>query len=63
MSRESTPVLAGAIPTFERFMTVWEVLAETEPKVAPAIRVGLDVAYKYYHKMDQTHAYVVAMCT
>lgn len=62
MSREKNPVLAGAIPTIERFMTGWERLAVKKPELAPAIQVGLDVANKYYKKMDDTKAYVVAMC-
>ena len=63
MSNEKTPVLAGAIPTFERFMTSWERLAARNPNIAPAIKKGLKCAYKYYKRMDDTDAYVVAMCT
>lgn len=62
MSKEKNPVLAGAIPTIERFMTNWERLAVKQPRLAPAIRAGLKVANKYYRKMDDTQAYVVAMC-
>jgi hypothetical protein len=62
MSKEKTPVLAGTIPSFERFMTSWEKLAEKNKHLAPAIKVGLSFAYKYYTKMDHTSAYVVAMC-
>jgi hypothetical protein len=62
MSKEKTPVLAGTIPTFERFMTAWERLAARNKSLAPAIRKGLDAAYKYYKRMDNTDAYVVAMC-
>lgn len=62
MSNEKNPVLAGAIPTFERFMTSWEKLRDQQPMLAPAINAGLKVARKYYSKMDDTHAYVVAMC-
>ena len=62
MSKEKTPVLAGTIPSFERFMTSWEKLAERNQHLAPAINVGLKFAYKYYKKMDDTSAYMVAMC-
>jgi hypothetical protein len=61
MSRESHPVLSGAIPTFEQFMTVWEKLSEEQPNLAPLIQRGLDCAYMYYARMDHTHAYTIAM--
>ncbi|KAF8266727.1 hypothetical protein EI94DRAFT_1584030, partial [Lactarius quietus] len=47
MSSESTPVLSGAIPSFEMFMTSWENLAERNSHLQPLIQPGLDVAYKY----------------
>ena len=64
MSSDKTPVIAGAVPSFKRFMTVWEDLAgnDSMQDVAPAIRVGLEWAYKYYQRMDATSAYVVNMC-
>lgn len=39
MSSDKTPVIAGAVPSFERFMTVWEDLAgnDSMQDVAPAI--------------------------
>ena len=55
-------MLAGTIPSFERFMTSWEKLAKKNQHLAPAIKVGLKFAYKYYNKMDDTSAYMVAMC-
>jgi hypothetical protein len=62
MSKEKTPVLAGVIPTFERFMTAWEKLSEKNPHLAVAINKGLMFANKYYKKMDETKAYILAMC-
>lgn len=62
MSKEKTPVLAGTIPSFERFMTSWEKLAKKNEHLAPAIKIGLKFAYKYYRRMDDTSAYMVAMC-
>ena len=63
MSSDKTPVLAGAVPSFERFMSVWEDLTKDESMqdVEPAIRAGLKCAYKYYNRMDRTSAYVVNM--
>lgn len=62
MAAEKTPVLAGAIPTLERFMSRWEWLAQLQEDVAPAIRAGLDVAYRYYSRMDSTDVYIISMC-
>ena len=62
MSKEKNPILAGAIPTIEHFMTNWEWLAVKQPRLAPAIWASLKVANKYYQKMDDTQAYIVAMC-
>lgn len=56
------PVLAGVIPTFERFMSAWEVLSVKNPHLKDAIKVGLSFANKYYKKMDDTIAYILAMC-
>ena len=55
-------MLAGVIPTFERFMSAWETLSEKNPHLAVAINKGLSFASKYYKKMDDTKAYILAMC-
>ena len=61
MSSESNPILAGAIPCFEMFMTTWEKLAALHPNLAPWIKTGLDWATSYYSRMDHTNAYIVSM--
>jgi hypothetical protein len=61
MSREQTPVLAGSLPAFEMFMTAWDALAEKHPRLKPFIDIGLVWARKYYCRMDNTRAYVIAM--
>ena len=63
MSRESTPVLSGAIPSFEMFMTAWERFSERHPHLKPLVKPGLDLAYKYYGRMDRTSSYIIAMRT
>jgi hypothetical protein len=63
LTSERTPMLAGVLPCFEMLMTQWENLAKDMPKLKPYIQPGLDSAYKYYNRMDDTKAYVVAMCT
>jgi hypothetical protein len=61
MSGESTPILCGAVPAFEMFMTRWESLIQDHPRLKPLIQPGLDCAYKYYGRMDRTQAYIIAM--
>jgi hypothetical protein len=62
MSYEIHPVLAGVIPFYERFMTEWESLRRTRPRVARHIDRGMEVAIKYYKRFDNTTAYIIAMC-
>ena len=62
MSAESMPVLSGAVPSFEIFMTRWEKLRTKFPELKPWVDIGLEWATKYYTRMDDTDAYVVAMC-
>ena len=61
MSAERMPVLSGAIPAFEMFMTTWEQLGEKNPHLSRWTSVGVSWAVKYYERMDQTRAYVVSM--
>ena len=62
MSGERTPILSGAIPAFEMFMSRWENLTQDHPRLKPLIEPGLDWAYMYYGRMDHTRAYIIAMC-
>lgn len=62
MSNESLPRLGSAVPCFELFMSAWETLGATMPRVKPWTDLGLEWATKYYKRMDDTRAYVVAMC-
>jgi hypothetical protein len=65
MSAESTPVLAGAIPSFELFMSAWQaVLADIDlqqENVGKFIWPGLAIATKY-NKMGDTDMYIITMC-
>jgi hypothetical protein len=61
MSKESTPVLLGAIPSFKMFMTSWEQLPSKNPCLKTLVQPGLNLAYKYYDRMDCTVSYVIAM--
>ena len=62
MSAHKTPVLSGAIPSFELLMTTWERLGEHHANLKPWTDVGLKWARKYYNHMDDTRAYIVAIC-
>jgi hypothetical protein len=62
MSKECTPVLSGAIPSFEMFMVVWEQLGENHPHLAGWTDIGIEWATVYYRRMDESPAYVIAMC-
>lgn len=62
LAKEATPVLSGAVPAFELFMTKWESLAEKFENLGHFIEVGLVKAREYYAKMDHTRAYVIALC-
>jgi hypothetical protein len=62
MSGEMAPILSGAIPAFELFMSKWEQLSTDFPRLKPLIAPGLEWATKYYAKMDRTKAYIIAMC-
>jgi hypothetical protein len=62
MSKERTPVLSGAIPSFEMFMTAWEQLGEIHPRLARWTDIGIEWATVYYKRMDESPAYVIAMC-
>ena len=54
--------MADVIPLFELFMQDWENLARKKPQYRAAIEAGLAVAIKHYKRMDNTDAYVIAMC-
>ena len=61
MAAEKTPILSGAIPAFEMFMSRWEKLAREHPCLEDLIKPGLDWAYMYYGRMDRTKAYIILM--
>ena len=63
MSSESTPILSGAIPAFELFMTSWEQLSANHVRLKQWIEIGLGYATSYYERMDRTCSYIIAMGT
>ncbi|KAJ7208540.1 hypothetical protein GGX14DRAFT_395690 [Mycena pura] len=67
MAAENTPMLAITIPAFELFVNTWRTMCDDEELVAQNvtqfIEPGLAVADKYYNKLSDTDAYLIAMCT
>lgn len=62
MSAHATPVLSGALPSFELFMTQWERLGELHANLKPWTDIGLKWANKYYRRMDNTNVFIIATC-
>jgi hypothetical protein len=62
MSSKSTPVLSHAISGFKKFMMQWESLGDQHDKLKPWADIGLNMAKKYYRRMDDTNVYVITMC-
>ena len=56
------PVLSHAIIKFERFMMELEGLGEQYPILKPWMDIGVHWAIKYYIRMNDTKAYVIAIC-
>ena len=61
-SAETTPTLSRAIINFEEFMSSWERLGQDHVLIKFWTTIGLRWATKYYIRMDNTEAYVLAMC-
>ncbi|TFK58783.1 hypothetical protein BDN72DRAFT_781593, partial [Pluteus cervinus] len=61
MSKEKTPVLAGVVPTFEVTMTALERLGQQNPQLTRYTDVAVEYFKKYYNRLDNTPAYVIAM--
>jgi hypothetical protein len=63
MSSENTP---GAIPAFEIFIASWKAMPNDadlrSENICKFLRPGLAIAEKYYNKMVDTDAYIIAMC-
>jgi hypothetical protein len=56
-------MLSGVLPSFKMLMTRWEKLAQDVQALEKYIKPGLKKAYEYYNHIDETKAYVIAMCT
>ncbi len=64
-SMTRTPTLWLVIPAMESLSSRWEKKAE-DPKYElfhDALRKGLDRLLKYYLRLDDAYAYILALCT
>ena len=62
MAGDKQPSLCGMIPAIEIFMTGWEDLCKTQPRLKCFVQPGLKYAVKYYRAIDKTSSYTIAMC-
>jgi hypothetical protein len=62
MLSKATLVLLHAIIYLEMLMMEWEKLGEQHKVLKLWTDISLRWATKYYIKMDDTNAYVIAMC-
>ncbi|KAI6095209.1 hypothetical protein F5141DRAFT_1013663 [Pisolithus sp. B1] len=62
MSAEARPTPSHTVPSFEVFMTTWEILQGGHPCMAPFIEVSLAKARHYYNRMDNMNTYIILMC-
>jgi len=65
MSGEQSPLLGGALPAYEIFITQWQAIAylSLHPQLRPFIEEGLSWAVTYHGRMQANNTYLFAMCT
>jgi hypothetical protein len=61
MSGETTPVLSGVLPAFQRLQNCWESHATKHRDVSPYIYEGMTWLNKYHEKAGRSPTYVIAM--
>ena len=61
MLSESTPILCGAITSFELLMMKWGQLGDKHPQLKYWTNIGLFWVQKYYKWMDDTDAYIITL--
>ncbi|KIK98011.1 hypothetical protein PAXRUDRAFT_135057, partial [Paxillus rubicundulus Ve08.2h10] len=64
MCRESIPLIGGAFPSYETFLTQWTSLslACDHPQLVSFISSGLELANHYHDHLGHIKAYLFAMC-
>lgn len=65
LSSERLPTLCKYLTTFERFYISWKKAGNdpNNPQFRPFVQEGLKWVEKYYNRMGDTKAYIIAMCT
>jgi len=62
LANERMPILRNVIPHWECFITVLEEYGTHLPCLELILDEGLAWATTYYSRMDNTKAYIIAMC-
>jgi len=62
LANERMPTLGNVIPHWECFMTALEEYGTHLPCLKPILNEGLAWATTYYSRMNNTKAYIIAMC-
>jgi hypothetical protein len=62
LANERTPTLGNVILHWECFMMALEEYGTHLPCLKPILDEGLAWATTYYSRMDNTKAYIIAMC-
>jgi len=62
LANERMPTLGNVIPHWECFITALEEYGTYLPHLKPILDEGLAWATTYYSRMDNTKAYIIAMC-
>jgi len=62
LANERMPTLGNIIPHWECFMTALEEYGTHLPCLKPILDEGLAWVTTYYSRMDNTKAYIIAMC-
>jgi len=62
LANERTPTLRNSIPHWECFMTALKEYGTHLPCLKPILDKDLAWATTYYSRMDNTKAYIIAMC-
>jgi hypothetical protein len=60
-SREKTPTLALALPTYEALVVMWKELAKVIPELSHYVGLGIAKIMEYVAKGRRSRIYALAM--
>ncbi|KAG6374918.1 hypothetical protein JVT61DRAFT_3661 [Boletus reticuloceps] len=62
LEHKSLPRLGKYVPAIEFFMRAWGRFGDDKHHLQPFIKPGLNKVKTYYNKMENSPAYLIAMC-